>query len=176
MSMLFQDWYPLLRILIVGPLAYAGLVATLRVSGKRTLSKMNAFDFIVTVALGSTLATVVVSRTVPLLEGLLALGLLVFLQYIVAFASIRSDAFASIVKSQPRLLFFRGGFLAEAMRAERITRSEVIAAIRQQGISALSEVEAVVIETAGELSIVTRSAGTPPTALSYVRGVPEEQE
>ena len=56
--MIFGSYYGLLRILVVGPLAYLLLIAILRVSGKRTLAKMNAFDFVVTVALGSTLATV----------------------------------------------------------------------------------------------------------------------
>ncbi len=42
--MFFDSWAGLLRVLVVGPLAYAALVLLLRVTGKRTLSKMNAFD------------------------------------------------------------------------------------------------------------------------------------
>lgn len=61
-SMLFHGWESLLRIIIVGSAAYAFLVVVLRVSGKRTLSKMNAFDLVITVALGSTLATVLMDR------------------------------------------------------------------------------------------------------------------
>ncbi|RMD68975.1 MAG: DUF421 domain-containing protein, partial [Cyanobacteria bacterium J149] len=49
--MFFETWSGLGRVLIVGVLAYAGLIVLLRFSGKRTLSKMNAFDLIVTVAL-----------------------------------------------------------------------------------------------------------------------------
>lgn len=67
--MFFDGWTGLLRVLVVGTLAYAALVLLLRVSGKRTLSKMNAFDLVVTVALGSTLATVLLSRDVALAEG-----------------------------------------------------------------------------------------------------------
>lgn len=69
MQMFFEDWFGLLRVLIVGCCAYAALVATLRISGKRTLSKMNAFDLVVTVALGSTLSTVLLTKEVPLTEG-----------------------------------------------------------------------------------------------------------
>ena len=47
--MLFAGWESLLRTLVVGTLAYVALIAFLRVSGKRTLSKMNTFDFVVTV-------------------------------------------------------------------------------------------------------------------------------
>ena len=63
MTMLFDDWGSLGRVLLVGTAAYVSLVAILRISGKRMLTKFNAFDFVVTVALGSTLATVLlVSR------------------------------------------------------------------------------------------------------------------
>ena len=62
MTMLFDDWRSLGRVLLVGTAVYISLVAILRISGKRTLTKFNAFDFVVTVALGSTLATVLLSR------------------------------------------------------------------------------------------------------------------
>ena len=72
--MLFDSWAGLGRVLLVGTLAYVALVLLLRISGKRTLSKLNAFDLVVTVALGSTLATVLLSKTVALAEGVLAIG------------------------------------------------------------------------------------------------------
>lgn len=62
--MFFNSWYALARVLVVGILAYAGLVFLLRVSGKRTLSKPNPFDLVVTVALGSMLTTVTLSKDV----------------------------------------------------------------------------------------------------------------
>ena len=67
--MFFDGWMTLGRTALIGTLAYLALVLLLRVSGKRTLSQMNAFDFIVTVALGSTLATVLLSSSVSLARG-----------------------------------------------------------------------------------------------------------
>lgn len=64
--MFFNAWSDIGRVLVVGGLAYAGLVLLLRLTGKRTLSKMNAFDLVVTVALGSTLATILLSKDVAL--------------------------------------------------------------------------------------------------------------
>ena len=64
--MFFDNAYGLVGVLVVGPLAYVWLIAVLRCSGKRTLAQLNAFDFIVTVALGSTLATVALSSSVAL--------------------------------------------------------------------------------------------------------------
>jgi hypothetical protein len=69
------------RVIVIGIMAYVVLVVLLRVTGKRTLSKMNAFDLVVTVALGSTLATILLSTDVTLAMGVTALVLLIVLQY-----------------------------------------------------------------------------------------------
>jgi uncharacterized membrane protein YcaP (DUF421 family) len=153
---LLQDPADLLRILVVAVLVYPILVLTLRISGKRTLSSLNAFDFIVTVALGSTLATILLSETVSLLEGVLALVLLVVLQYVVAVLSVRWPASQRLLKSQPTLLLADGDMLPEAMRRHRITESEVRQAARGQGAGDLAELAAVILETDGSLSVITR--------------------
>lgn len=93
----FGGWGGLGRTLVVGALAYGALVFMLRISGKRTLSKMNAFDLVVTVALGSTLATVLLNRSVPLAEGVVALGLLIALQFGITWASVRRERFQALV-------------------------------------------------------------------------------
>ena len=173
MPMFFNGWFPLLRVLVVGVTAYAALVLLLRVSGKRTLSKLNAFDLVITVALGSTFATIVLSKDVALAEGVLALGLLIALQFAVAWLSVRSTAVGRLVKSEPTLLFYRGAFLRDAMRRERVTEGEVLAAIREQGVAAVGHVEAVVLETAGTISVLKKSDVT-LSSLRQVRGVPEE--
>src|SRR5690348_14738538 len=118
MSMFFDTWAGLGRILTVGTLAYVALVAILRISGKRTLTKLNAFDLVVTVALGSTLATVLLSKSVALAEGVLALALLVFLQFAITWLSVRSPSFQSLVKSEPTLIMHRGRPLDAAMREQ----------------------------------------------------------
>jgi uncharacterized membrane protein YcaP (DUF421 family) len=155
----FESWGGLLRVLVVGALAYVALVTVLRISGKRTLSKMNAFDMVVTVALGSTLATIILSKDVALAEGVLALGLLVALQYAVTWSSVRSATVSGLVKSEPTLLFYRGAFLQDQLRRQRVLEAEVLAAVREQGQGSLDEVEAVVLETDGTMSVITSGGG-----------------
>jgi len=152
--MLFDSWAGLGRVLIVGTLAYVALVAILRISGKRTLTKLNAFDFVVTVALGSTLATILLSKSVALAEGILAMALLVLLQYIITWLSVRSPGFQALVKSEPTLILRQGQFLDGAMRAQRITREEVMAALRSNGVTDATEAAAVVLETDGSLTVI----------------------
>ncbi|WP_078595764.1 DUF421 domain-containing protein [Evansella clarkii] len=145
------------RIAIVGILSYIILIVFLRVSGKRTLSKMNAFDLIVTVALGSTLATVLLDKDVSLPEGVFALLLLVFLQYVVAWLAVRVNFVNRMIKSQPVLLYSKGEFLRGAMKKERIHETEIYQAARTSGISALEDVEAVILETDGSISVLKKS-------------------
>lgn len=163
--MFFKGWFGLLRVLVVGVIAYAALVLFLRVSGKRTLSKMNAFDLVVTVALGSTLATVLLSKNVALAEGLLAFAVLIGLQYVVASLSVRSRTWRKLVKSEPRLLMYRGEFIDAALRDERVTREEVRAAVRESGIADLLQVRAVVLETDATFSVVEDGPNADASAL-----------
>lgn len=162
--MLFESWYGLLRVVIVGVLAYCMLVGVLRISGKRTLAKMNAFDLVVTVALGSTLATVLLSKTVALAEGVLAFVLLASLQFIVAWSSLRSHTVEKVAKSSPRLLLSDGDLQWAAMRDERVTDDEVLAAVRNAGLGDLSDVAAVILETDGSLSVISLAKAGARTA------------
>ena len=163
--MLFDSWAGLGRVLLVGTLAYVALVFLLRISGKRTLTKLNAFDLVVTVALGSTLATVLLSNSVALAEGVLALGLLIFLQYGITWLSVRSPKFQALIKAEPTLLMHRGRFLEGAMRAERITREEILAALRASGAADIRNAAAVVLETDATLSVIPDAGanGAAPT-------------
>lgn len=153
--MFFDSWTDLLRPFAVGVPAYFALVILLQISGKRTLAKLNAFDLVVTVALGSTLATILLSSEVSLAEGIAALGLLVLLQFAITWTSVRWPVVNRFVKSEPGLLFYRGEFLDDAMRKERMTEDEVRAAVRSSGIGAMSSVDAVVLETDGSISVIS---------------------
>lgn len=153
---LFDSWPSLIRIPLVGLLAYAALILMLRVSGKRTLSKMNAFDLIVTVGLGSTLSTVLLDDGIPLAEGVAALALLICLQYVITWASVRSPRFQGLIKAEPTLLVHRGRYLPDAMRRQRVTQDEVQAALRQSGQSDIDAVLWVMLETDGSMTVVPR--------------------
>jgi uncharacterized membrane protein YcaP (DUF421 family) len=171
-ELLWSGWQGPLRVLVTGLLSYVALVVLLRVSGKRTLAKMNAFDLIVTVALGSSFATVLLSDRVALAEGLTAFAVLIAMQFAVAWASARSERIERVIKSQPTVLVWRGRLLPEALREQRVTARELHAACREAGASSLDEVHAVVLETAGELSVLRAEPGAGST-LRWVAGVPE---
>jgi uncharacterized membrane protein YcaP (DUF421 family) len=153
-TMFFQNWSGIGRTVVVGSLAYATLVLFLRISGKRTLAKLNAFDLVVTVALGSTLSAILLQETIALAEGATALALLIVLQFLVTFWSVRSSRFASAIRSEPALLARNGQLCHATMRRERITEGEALSAVRAGGGAGLSDVETLILESDGTISVV----------------------
>jgi uncharacterized membrane protein YcaP (DUF421 family) len=175
-ALFFSGWSNLGRTVLVGGLAYAALVLMLRISGKRTLAKMNSFDLVVTVALGSTLATILLNKDVALAEGLTSLALLILLQFVVTWLSIRSKLVHSVARSEPRMLLHRGKFLDQAMRSERVTKSELLQAVRSQGFMALADLEGVVLETDGTFSVIQSGGSSGHSSLANVRGPNRESD
>ena len=150
----FDNWSVLLRTTIIGVLAYGGLLLFLRISGKRTLAKMNAFDFVVTVALGSTLASLLLSKEVALAQGLLAFALLIALQFLITWFSVRTKWLRRVVTGEPSLLLYRGQLVHEALKRSRVSEEELKAAVRSAGMHSLKSIEAVVLETDGSFSVI----------------------
>lgn len=144
------------RTAIVGLCAYTALIGVLRITGKRTLSKMNAFDLVVTVSLGSTLATILLSKDVALTEGVTAFLLLAGAQYAVTWTSLRSPRFRRWIKAEPRALLRDGQLITDALRAERVTPDEVDAAVRSSGHADASRIALVMLETDGSMSVVPK--------------------
>jgi len=156
-NMLFQNWEGIVRTILVGVLAYLTLVLFLRISGKRTLAKLNAFDLVVTVALGSTLSAILLNESIALAEGATGLALLIAMQWLVAFFSVRSKGFAKIVRSEPTLLARNGQFCDAALQKERITRDEALSALRASGGRGIEDVESLILESDGTISASLRS-------------------
>lgn len=162
----FDGWAPIVRTAILTPLAYGALVLFLRVSGKRTLAQLNIFDWVVTVALGSALASVIVSPNVALAQGLLGIGGLIALQLVVSLVTSRSERTRNLVTTEPALLARDGELLHDAMRRERIAESEVLQALRQSGSTSLQSAAAIILETNGSFTVIPSQPAGHPTPLS----------
>lgn len=151
---LFQSWTELFRIAGTAVAAYFFVILAVRVSGKRSTSKMNNFDWIVTVALGSICGSIVLIKDVVLLEGFLAITVLLALQYITTRLAVRSKAVRNLLVSPPSLLYYQGEFLEGAMRKERVNQDEILNGARQQGYKSLDNIAAVILESDAELSFI----------------------
>lgn len=167
--MWFDSWSDIARVLAVGTAAYVTVVVVLRVTGKRTLSKLNAFDLVVSVALGSTLATILLSSDVSWAEGATALALLAGLQFVVAWTTTHLPDGRSIVTARPTLLLDDGRLLPDALEEQRVTEDEIRQAIRATGSGDLADIAAVVLESDGSMSVISSSQAGNRSALEGVR-------
>lgn len=166
---LFEDWQTLVRTVLIGVMAYISLLVFLRISGKRTLAKMNAFDFVVTVSLGSVLATILLNRDVTLAQGATAFALLVSMQFLVTWSSVRWAWLRKVITGEPAMLFYQNQFLSSALLHARMTEDEVRAAVRATGVESMAEVKAVVLETDGSMSVIKHSSQDGPSSLDGVK-------
>lgn len=134
--MFFDSLSGLLRLVIVGTIAYVALIHFLRISDKRTLTKLNAFDLVITVALGSTFSSMILTKSVALFEGgVLALARLITLQYLITWLAVRSKQFQQLINAEPTLLLHRGDFVRSALQCQRVTTDDVFAASERQKLA-----------------------------------------
>ena len=157
MDMLFFDNIDKLgRIVLTAVTVYVLIVIITKVSGKRSTSQLNNFDWIVTVMIGSLGASTILLKDTPLIEGISSILVLYVMQFLVTkYASI-SPQFSSFILSEPRIVFYQGQFLPDAMRAERLTRQELECAMRSEGVNNFDDVEAIVFESDAQLTIIPK--------------------
>jgi uncharacterized membrane protein YcaP (DUF421 family) len=153
----FQNWYNVERSITLSIVGYAALFTMLRVSGKRTLSKLNVFDFVFVVAVGSVFASMIVSKDVTLVEGIAAMGTLMVIQLVLAELAARFPKLERIINGEPTLLLSNGKFISHALRKERVTEEEVRGAIRGEGVTRVEDVDAVTMENDGTLTVAWTS-------------------
>lgn len=161
----FASWAELVRSVLLAGAVYLALVAALRVLGERALAKMSAYDLVVTVALGSMLAAIPLQTSVSLIDGLAAIFTLLVLQHLLTWVLARVPRTRRLVKAQPTLLLYDGRMLSDRMHHLNVTSDEIRAAVRSQGIAALVDCLAVVLESDGNWSVVGYDDRTAHSAL-----------
>ncbi len=135
---------------------YVVVICFTRIFGKRSFSKMSSFDFAMTVAIGSIIATTILSDSVSFLEGALALLVVYSLQISAAFLR-RYKWFRKIIDNQPTLLMDGENMLHENMKAVRVTEGDIRSKLREANVIKLSEIKAVIFETTGDLVVLHKS-------------------
>lgn len=149
---IWTSWTDAAAVVVSAPLMVLAVIAAIRVTGLRSLSKMSSFDFAVTVAIGSIIAGVVASST-AVADGVLGIVVLLGVQAVVALLRQRTSL-ASVIDNTPVLLMRDGRFDEALLSATRVTRSDVIAKLREANVLRLEDVRAVVLETTGDISVL----------------------
>lgn len=155
---LWSGWESILRILLVGSITYVALIFLLRIAGKRTLSRMTAFDFVIAITIGSAFGRILTASSVSVSESLVTFGLLMGLQILFSFLEINSPVFKKYTTAEPSLLYHKGRYLEVNMRKVRVKQDVLWSAARKKGFGSMNEVEAIIFENDGTFSVIGASS------------------
>lgn len=145
----------IIRGLVLGPLTLAWITLTARIVGLRTFSKMTAYDFVATIATGSLLAQAAgATDWSGFIQSTLAVFVILGVQRVIAAIRFRSNIFREAIENEPILLMSRGTFHRKSMKSVRVAEADIMAKIRQANVKDLEQVEAVVLETTGDISVI----------------------
>jgi uncharacterized membrane protein YcaP (DUF421 family) len=138
-------------------LLFLTAVAGFRLSGRRTLAELSAFDFVAAVAVGAVIGRVPNSTTTSYVQGAVTLVTVLVLHNVVTRLRFL-PRIALLVDHPPRLLVRDGQIQDRWLRRCGLTRDDLFGLLRQQGVVDLAEVRYVIFEQRGRVSVVLRSA------------------
>ena len=159
LSLTPDDLGTLVDVLFKAVVIIAAVILLTRLNGLRSLSKGSAFDFPITVATGSLIATTIISKDVSILVGVVAAAGLYAVQAIIALTRLGSPLFKETVDNTPLLLMEGERIDERALRKARLTRDDLVAKLRAAGVTDLAQVRAVVFETTADISVLTGPPG-----------------
>lgn len=149
-----KDLWP---VMLTAVLIYLAVVVCTRIAGKRSFSKMSSFDFAVTVAIGSIMATVILSKSVSLMQGFVGLVSLYVLQIGVA-ALRRFQLVQTLVDNKPLLLMRGNEVLDKNLKKSRVTLADVKGKLREANVLHRDEVCFVIFESTGDISVLHKNS------------------
>lgn len=152
---------------------YLSLILLTRIAGLRSFSKISSFDFAITIAIGSVIASTVMTRNPPLVQGAIALVALYAAQLSVAVLRQHSQIVRSVVDNKAVLLMAGQEIIEENLRRARVTESDLRGKLREANVTDLRQVRAVVMETTGDVSVIHADPEAPaldPALLEDVIG------
>lgn len=134
---------------------YLILMLLFRLSGKRTLSQVTTFDFVLLLVVGEATQQALLGEDFSLTQAAIVIATLIGLDRASDFLSFRFGRFERATQSVPVVLVENGRLVDDAMRKEHVSKDEILQAARSlQGLENLEEVKFAVLETSGGISIV----------------------
>ncbi len=140
--------------LISACLVYMIIILYTRIFGLRSFSKMSGFDFAMTIAIGSLLASTAVNKSTTVFQGGTALLALFFLQTAIAFLRRKFTWFSKAVDNKPILLMRGSEILHDNLKKAHVSEDDLRSKLREANVLNYSQVKAVVFETTGDVSVL----------------------
>ena len=151
---LLTDWAQIIGIIVSSIGIYVGIIVYTRLLGLRSFTKISSYDFAMTVAMGSILASTASAKEPSLIRGLIAIGVLFILQAILSYLRINTTQIKTLVDNKPILLMAHGEYIWENIHKVKLTNSDIHKVLRQNNIKNSQQVLALVMETSGAMSVI----------------------
>jgi len=151
---LLTDFDVLLKVFISTVLIFSVLIIFIRISGLRSFAKMSSIDFASTIAIGSVLATTILSESPSILKGGMAVGFILFFQTIFSKLTLHFDWFKKLASNKPMFLMDGEDILYDNLKKANLSEGDLMAKLREANVIQLSEVQAVILETTGDVSVL----------------------
>ncbi len=147
-----------LRTIIV----YALVIFSLRLMGKRQIGELQPSELVVAIMI-SDLATMPMSDvSIPLLYGIVPIFTLVICEMVLSFVSLKSEWIRVFLSGKPQLLIKDGKLQREEMLHARVNTDDLMEELRKAGYFSLSDIDTVILETGGTISVIpTKDAASP---------------
>jgi uncharacterized membrane protein YcaP (DUF421 family) len=143
-------------------LLYATAIVGLRLAKRRILTALSPFDFVAAVAVGAIVGRIPSASDADYPTGAVTLIVVLFAHAIVSHLRHYSSV-ARLVDQSPRILVANGEILQDGLRRSGLSRADVESLLRQHGVHKVGEVEYLILEEGGKVSVVADGARAPPS-------------
>jgi len=153
-SWIYTSWSSVLMVILSTVGIYIALIAYTRIAGLRSFSKMSSFDFAITVAFGSVVASTILAKDPPLLQAVVGLGSLYAIQMIVSNLRGSSSMMSAIVDNEPLLLMKGTEIIEENLEKAKVTHDDLRSKLREANVTQMHQIHAVVMEATGDIAVM----------------------
>ena len=142
---------------------YAALLFSVRMMGKSELSKMSAFQLVVVFMIAELAAIPIDSTDASLINGLVAIFTLMFLQVLISYISTKSEGFKTLISGRPSILIEKGKLNVRELSRLRISITDLLEQLRIQDCPSICDVQYAIMESNGQLTVIPKADQKPLT-------------
>lgn len=136
---------------------YVALFVMFRITGRRSMSHITTFDFVLLLVVGEATQQALLGEDVSMTNGLLVIATLLLLDVTVRWLKVNNRRTGRALEGLPTILVVDGAPLEDRMREARIGVGEVLQSAREgYGLSRLDDIHLAVLEVSGSISIIPR--------------------
>lgn len=140
---------------------YLILLLAVRIMGKSELSKMSPFQLVIIFMIAELAAIPIDSADASLINGIIAITTLMFLQVLISFLSIKNESFKNFISGKPTMLIEKGKLNIKELARQRISCTDLLEQLRLENCPSISDVDYAILESNGQLSVIPKAKARP---------------